>query len=102
MEIVAHRIGVGEHLEVGNVPLLDVIKAHRRGALFSVWRREETGWRRQAIAAGADRRFYPWKQVVHTLRLAAIELLPHLVEAMHGAFRVVVIGHSRRQLAGPR
>ena len=34
MEIVAHRIGVGQRLEIGHVPLLDVIEAHRRRTLF--------------------------------------------------------------------
>ena len=89
--IVAHRIGVGELLEIGHVPLLDVEKAHRRRTLFI----GEAGRRRLAVAAGADRRFDPWEEVVladrGTRERAAVELLPHLVEAVDRALHINVV-----------
>ncbi len=33
MEVVAHCVGIGEVLEVGNIAFLNVVKTHRRGAL---------------------------------------------------------------------
>jgi hypothetical protein len=99
MEVVAHRIGVGELLEIGHIALLDIVEAHRRGALFI----RKIHRPRLAIAAGADRLFDPDEQVVAaTLRGAAVELLPHLVKPMHGAFGVVVVAYAGGQLVGTR
>src|SRR4051812_31928949 len=79
MKIIAHRISVGELLEIGHVPLLDVVEAHRRGALFI----GKIRWRREAVAARTDGLFDPSEKVIlATEGGGAVELLPHLVKAV--------------------
>ena len=114
MIVVAHRIGVGEVLEIRRVALLDVVEAHRGRAFAG---------RRVGEPAGCAAPLEPAPTVTSTQgkRSArqpeafavrgggvAIELLPHLEEAMHRARRIGVVGifcvgqlkRTGRQMAG--
>src|SRR5580693_4073137 len=107
VEVVAHGVGVGERLKVRSVTLLHVVEAEScraftsgRGAGQVVG--VEVGWLRQAVGAGTDRDFDPREQAAVARRAiwpddvigSAIELLPHLVEAVHGAGSVRVVGEQ--------
>ena len=118
VEVVAHRVIVGEALEVRGVAVLDVVEAHRRGSFAGgQWQLErifgaEVRRLRDAVCARADRDFHPGEQSRRRSRKgsrdgladAAIELLPHLVEAMHraGGIRVVGKGAAVGQLKRTR
>ena len=58
MVVVAHRVVVGEGLEIRRVALQHVVEAHR-GAAFSGAEFIEAGGLRIAIGAGADGYFDP-------------------------------------------
>ena len=60
MKIVAHRIGVGELLEIIRIALLDVEEAHR-GRTFAGRRVSKARRLRLAVRTGADRYFHPGK-----------------------------------------
>ena len=108
VEIVAHRIGIGQVLEVRSVAVLNVIETHG-GGTFAGGRGvgrivgAEVGRLLESVCARAYRGFNPGKQgCVAAGRIrgrcvgdAAIQLLPHLVEAMHRAGRVGVVGKRR-------
>ena len=102
VEVVAHRILVREAREVGHVALLHVVEAERGGP-FARRRIGERGRLRRTVGAGADRHFDPGEQVGVAARRVvaaggrgvAVQLLPHLIEAMHRALGIGVIGHRR-------
>src|SRR5580704_11586686 len=113
MEVVAHRVFIRQALEVRHVAVLDVIEAQSgrtltgrcaTGCIF----RAEVCWLLQAIGACTYRYFHPGKQPsVAAGRILpcglggiAIQLLPHLVEAMDGTLciRVICEGISIGQL----
>lgn len=104
MKIVAHGIVVGECLEVRHVALLDVVEAHR-GRAFASRRIGEARRLRLAVLTDADRHFHPGKQIGKATPAIssglrggiAIELLEHLIEAVHRARRVGVIGECFRR-----
>src|SRR5712664_509273 len=96
--VVAHRITIGEFLEIGHVTLQDVVEAHGGRAFTRCFRGRriigaEVRRLRRAIYVGADGQFGPGEKiskaaagiVVSRVSGVAIELLPHLVEAMDGA-----------------
>ncbi len=104
VEVVAHREVVGQALEVRRVPVLHVVEAQcgraftgrlGGGRVLGA----EVGRLRQAVGAGAHRRLDPGEQgrvaargaVRRRVLQAAVQLLPHLVEAMHRACRVGVV-----------
>ena len=107
VEVVTHRIGIRQILEVRSVTVLDVIEAHG-GRTFA----SDGGVGRilgaegcrllKAVCAGAHGYFHPWKQLCaaagriagRRVINAAIQLLPHLVETVHRAGRVRVISES--------
>jgi hypothetical protein len=67
MEVVAHRVLVGEALEVGHVALLHVVEAERRRAFAGGRCRRrilgaEVRRLRGAVGAGADGHFDPGEQ----------------------------------------
>ena len=101
--VVAHRVAVGELLQIGRVALLDVVEAHRGRAFAG--RRMVNGGLRRAVGARADRRLstqgnrsdrQPQPLVAIGGCGVAVELLPHLEEAMHRARRIGVVGVSLR------
>ena len=107
VEVVAHRILVGQLLEVRHVAVLHVVKAQRGRALaggYSVGRilSAEVRRLRETVRARAHRHFHPGKQcasqpeglLAEALAAIAIQLLPHLVEAVHRARRIGVIGEG--------
>ena len=99
MKVVAHRIVVSEIRKVRCVALLHVVEAHRGRAFFSAGV-VEAGGLGEAVGAGADRDFNPGKKVAQAsagvpfcrIWHAAIKLLPHLVETVHRAVVVSVVG----------
>src|SRR5258708_4365876 len=99
MEVVAHRIGICELRKVRRIALRDVVKAHGDRA-FMVDVRLRL-WR--AVAAGGDCRLNPREKIKPTsARIVlggssdiAIELLPHLIEAVDGTAGVGVIAGVR-------
>src|SRR5580698_5180050 len=105
MEVIAHRVLIGETGEVGRVTLLYVVEAHRSGALPSGQGalrifRTKGGRLYDAVRSGAFGDFHPWEQSraaagrVFQIGLAgvAVQLLPHLVETMHWARGVRIVG----------
>ena len=105
VEVVAHRVLVRQAREIGRVTLLHVVEAER-GRTFS---RGHCAWcilgaeglgLRSAVGTGADGHFDPGEQIAGAAgrivpaggALAAIQLLPHLVEAMHRARGVALVG----------
>ncbi|HET6338217.1 MAG TPA: hypothetical protein VFG30_33570 [Polyangiales bacterium] len=62
VEVVAHRVSVGDVLEVRRVAGLDVVKAERTRTLSI----DERRWRRVAVAAGADSLLDPGEEIVRT------------------------------------
>ncbi len=105
VEVVAHRVFLREAGEVGHVALLHVVEAERCRAFTRGGRgrriiRAEVGGLRSAVCSGPDRHFDPGEQVAAASRrvvaaggrVVAVQLLPHLVEAMHRACRVGVVG----------
>ena len=100
MEVVAHREVVGEGLQVGRIALQHVVEAHG-GRAFTGGGVVEAGRLRLAIGASADRGLQPratsrscirWDSLRVRTRGLAVELLPHLVEAVD---RAVVVGVVR-------
>ena len=107
MEIVAQRVVIGQALHVRSIAFEHVKELHGSGTFAranEVGRRKKIAGRR-AIAAGADGYFNPRKQVVLAAarifsgrrREVAIRLLPHLVEAVHRAIGIIVVGERRRR-----
>src|SRR5208337_1732271 len=98
MVIVAHRVGVRERLQIGRVALLNIEKEHRRRTFANI-----VGGLRRAVGAGGDGGLDPGKEIMAATRRVvlgrgaggAIELLPHLEQAMHGARRVGVVRERR-------
>jgi hypothetical protein len=72
--IVAQRIGVGELAEISHVTCRHIVEAHRDTALVGA-----RGWIGAVLRALARGFRHPREQVAP----AAVELLPHLEEAMH-------------------
>jgi hypothetical protein len=72
--IVAQRIIVGELAEIRRVAGAHVVKAHRNGSLVGAGRRIAAVLRSLAGSFG-----YPDEEIVR----AAVDLLPHLEEAVH-------------------
>src|SRR6202008_4001931 len=105
MEVVAHRVMVGKIFEVRRVTLQHVVEAHGSRAFLRAQIVETRGLR-FSIRSGANRGLDPGPQVVLAsvriaptrARGAAVELLPHLVEAVHRAVvvRVVRMGFGRQ------
>src|SRR6266478_8472294 len=96
--VVAHRILIGELLEIGHVALQDVVKAHGGRAFARCFRSgriigAEVRRLRHAIHIGADGYFGPGEKIpeaaagilMSRVTGVAVELLPHLVEAVDGA-----------------
>jgi hypothetical protein len=102
MEVVAQRIGAREFLEIWRVALCHVEELHR-GGTFVGGLVGESGGLRPAIVASANRRLDPREQIVAATagivrccrRDAAVDLLPHLEEAMHRAVGVIVVADRR-------
>ena len=90
VEIVADRILIGQRLEVRRITILDVIKSHGRGSLAGGCDVKICGLR-LTIRARSHGNFHPREQRGIATRLifisgvldAAIQLLPHLVEAVN-------------------
>src|ERR1039457_86189 len=109
MIVVADGVGIGERREVGHIPGSHVVEAHRnrtlKGRLVGEWQR----WRR-ILQSPADGNSYPWDQIGGApARIGtgdaggtAVDLLPHLVEAMDGIahrIRVLqVLGNRKRAI----
>ena len=95
MVVVVERVFAGQLRQIGRVALGDVVEAHRDIA-FLQQRGRRRVWRRIAVAAGGDRLLDPGEEIglasarilPRDLRGVAVELLPHLVEAMHRAAAV--------------
>ena len=121
MEVVAHRVLIGKALEVGNIAGLNVVKAQRgrsfagglgvrnirqvivgeAGKLATIGGTKRR--LRDAVGAGSYSDFNIRKQLAvatggisaRGLRYAAIQLLPHLVEAVNWAGRIIVVKECR-------
>ncbi len=104
VEVVAHGVSIGEALQVRRVTLLHVVETECRGTLPRGFARRgvvggEVSSLREAIGAGAYRGLNPGKQRLVAARGtfpsavldAAVQLLPHLVEAMHRAGGIGVV-----------
>ena len=104
VEVVAHRVVISEQLEIGRIALEHVVEAHRGGTFFGRCV-VEIRRLRLTIRSSAYRHFDPGPEVVAApggiflsfVSRGAIELLPHLVEAMDRAVGVRVV---RKRLRG--
>ncbi len=114
VEVVAHRVIIGEALEVRDVALLDVIEAQRsrtfaggdgRGRIIGAEIRRLL----LAVSSRADGDFNPREELgVAAGRIfsggivaAAVELLPHLIKAVDRTCSVGVVGNAWGQLKWP-
>ena len=96
--IIGERVGVRELLEIGRVAVGDVIVARGDVAFL-----QERNWRwireRCSVAARGDGNLNPREEIglasrwiaPRGLRRVAVELLPHLIEAMHRAAAIGVV-----------
>jgi hypothetical protein len=92
---------IGEKLQIRSVTLQDVVEAHGRPAFVSA-EFIEVFRLRFPIRACADRYFHPGKQIGQAAAgieagcaaHVAVELLPHLIEAVHRTGGIVVIGEA--------
>ena len=107
VKVVAHGIVIGQVLEVRSIPVLDVIKAHG-GRPFAggcgvgrVLGAEVAGCARPLVPAptvvstqGNSAASHPEGLLAVAWLTSAIQLLPHLVEAMHRAGGIGVVGEG--------
>ena len=117
VEVVTHRVRVRELLEIRHIAALHVVEPKGGGAFAGGLRLRgilgaEIGWLWQAVGARSHRDFNPGEQAAvaagRTLRRGvlqrAVQLLPHLVEAVDGTRSVGVVNKALAvsQLKGPR
>jgi len=99
--VVAHRVAVGERFQIGRVAGLDVEKRHRSRSFA-----DPAGRLRCAVGAGGNGALDPREKIGAAAgrigwgrsRRGAVELLPHLEQAVDRARGVGVVRQERRML----